>query len=316
MNEFYIDSIQTFNDYNGCETLHPLVSVVHVEGTEHITEAIHKYGLYAIYLKENKGCKLSYGRTPYDFDDMTVTSFAPGQVVKVEPIVIPEGGHVDDKGNIYSADGKVVGATFAKYTALAFHPDFLNRTSLGKNLSRYEFFAYTSNEALHLSAQEVEIFRGVIAMIDQELHHPIDKHTRELIVSNIELLLNYLLRFYDRQFITREEINHSVVKKFMKLLDSYIDKQAEREGLPTVAYFADKCCLSNGYFGTLVKTETGRTAKDIINDHILAKAKEFLNSDLLTVTQISVRLGFEYPQHFVRFFKTLTGKTPTQWRTA
>lgn len=316
MNEFYIDSIQAFNDYNGCETLHPLVSVVHVESTEHITEAIHKYGLYAIYLKENKGCKLSYGRTPYDFDDMTVTSFAPGQVVKVEPIVIPEGGHVDDKGNIYSADGKVVGATFAKYTALAFHPDFLNRTSLGKNISRYEFFAYTSNEALHLSAQEVEIFRGVIAMIDQELHRPIDKHTRELIVSNIELLLNYLLRFYDRQFITREEINHSVVKKFMKLLDSYIDKQAEREGLPTVAYFADKCCLSNGYFGTLVRTETGRTAKDIINDRILAKAKEFLNSDLLTVTRISDLLGFEYPQHFVRFFKTLTGKTPTQWRTA
>ncbi len=261
------------------------------------------YGFYAIYLKENKGCKLSYGRTEYDFDEMTVTSFAPGQVVTVEPN--PE-------------------VPFAKYIGLAFHPDLLNRTSLGKQMSRYEFFDYTSNEALHLSAQEVEIFKGVLAMIEQELHHAIDKHTRELVVSHIELLLNYCLRFYDRQFITREEINHSVVKKFLSLLDDYISDKAEHEGLPTVAYFADKCCLSTGYFGTLVKTETGRTAKDLINDRILAKAKELLSissprggrEGVLSVSQVSQRLGFEYPQHFVRFFKALTGKTPTQWRAA
>ena len=260
---------------------------------------------------------------------MTVTSFAPGQTIKVEPIEVPEGGHVDDKGNIYSPLGALVGASFPKYTALAFHPDLLNRTSLGKQMSRYEFFDYTSNEALHLSAQEVEIFKGVLNMIEQELHHAIDKHTRELVVSHIELLLNYCLRFYDRQFITREEINHSVVKKFLRLLDEYIEQgvnnsrpiregrgESEHEGLPTVAYFADKCCLSTGYFGTLVKTETGRTAKDLINDRIMNKAKELLASDTLSVTQISQRLGFEYPQHFVRFFKALTGKTPTQWRAA
>lgn len=158
------------------------------------------------------------------------------------------------------------------------------------------------------------MFRGVLSMIDHELHHAIDKHSRDLVVSNIELLLNYCLRFYDRQFITREEINHSVVKKFVTLLDDYLTSKAEHEGLPTVAYFADKCCLSNGYFGTLVKTETGRTAKDIINDRILAKAKELLQSETLSVSQISQRLGFEYPQYFVRFFKALTGKTPTQWR--
>ena len=295
MQEIHLDTIQQFNDYNGMETLHPLVSVVHVESTEHIKECMMKYGLYALYLKENKGCKLSYGRTEYDFDEMTVTSFAPGQVVTVEPN--PE-------------------VPFAKYSALAFHPDLLNRTSLGKQMSRYEFFDYTSNEALHLSVQEVEIFKGVLNMIEQELHHAIDKHTRELVVSHIELLLNYCLRFYDRQFITREEINHSVVKKFLSLLDDYLSEKAEREGLPTVAYFADKCCLSTGYFGTLVKTETGRTAKDLINDRIMGKAKELLASDTLSVTQISQRLGFEYPQHFVRFFKALTGKTPTQWRAA
>ena len=295
MEEIFINTVQDFNDYQGVETLHPLVSVVHVENTEHIKECVMHYGLYAIYLKENKGCKLSYGRTPYDFDEMTVTSFAPGQVVKVEP----------------NPD-----VPFAKFTALVFHPDLLNRTALGTQMIRYEFFGYSSTEALHLSAQEVEVFQGVIAMIEQELHRAIDKHTRELIVSNIELLLNYCLRFYDRQFITREEINHGVVIKFLTLLDEYMNDKAKYEGLPTVAYFADKCCLSNGYFGTLVKTETGRTAKDLINDRVLAKAKELLQSETITITEVSQRIGFEYPQHFVRFFKSLTGKTPSQWRVA
>ena len=295
MEEIFINTIQDFNDYQGVETLHPLVSVVHVENTEHIKECMMHYGLYAIYLKENKGCKLSYGRTPYDFDEMTVTSFAPGQVVTVEP----------------NPD-----VPFAKYTALVFHPDLLNRTTLAKQMIRYEFFDYTSTEALHLSAQEVEIFQGVLAMIEQELHRAIDKHTRELIVSNIELLLNYCLRFYDRQFITREEINNSVVKKFIRLLDNYIVNQAAREGLPSVAYFADKCCFSTGYFGTLVKIETGRSAKDIIADHLLSHAKQMLNEASLTISIVSERLGFDYPQHFVRFFKAHTGKTPAQWRTA
>ena len=293
MEELFLNTVQDFNDYQGVETLHPLVSVVHVENTEHIQECVMHYGLYAIYLKENKGCKLSYGRTPYDFDEMTVTSFAPGQVVKVEP----------------NPD-----VPFAKFTALVFHPDLLNRTALGRQMSRYEFFDYSSTEALHLSVQEVEVFRGVITMIEQELHRAIDKHTRELIVSNIELLLNYCLRFYDRQFITREEINHSVVKRFMELLDDYISSKALREGLPTVAYFADKCCLSSGYFGNLVRVETGRTAKDIIADRLLAHAKQLLNDDTLTITMISERMGFDYPQHFVRFFKSHTGKTPSAYR--
>ena len=293
MQEVFLNTIQDFNNYQGVETLHPLVSVVHVENTEHIKECVMHYGVYAIYLKENKGCKLSYGRTPYDFDEMTVTSFAPGQVVNVEP----------------NPD-----VPFAKFTALVFHPDLLNRTALGRQISRYEFFGYSATEALHLSAQEVEVFRSVLAMIEQELHSAIDKHTRELIVSNIELLLNYCLRFYDRQFITREEINHSVVKKFIGLLDDYIATKALRDGLPTVSYFAEKCCLSGGYFGNLVRMETGRTAKDIISDHLLAHAKQLLNGEELTITMISNRLGFDYPQHFVRFFKSHTGKTPSAYR--
>ena len=153
MNEFFYNTIQEFNDFIGVKTLHPLVSVARVENRTPILEAVNHYGIYALFLKENKGCKLSYGRTEYDFDEMTVTSFAPGQSIKVEPIP---------------------GVPFAKYTVLAVHPDLLNRTQLGKNISRYEFFDYTSNEALHLSAAEVNIFRDVLSMIKQELQHAID----------------------------------------------------------------------------------------------------------------------------------------------
>lgn len=293
MKETFINTVQDFNDMHGFATLHPLVSVAHYEHENPVEEALLHYGVYALFLKENKGCKLSYGRTEYDFDEMTVTSFAPGQTIHVEP---------------------VPGVSFPKWTALVFHPDLLNRTSLGRNMSRYEFFDYTSNEALHLSTGEIDIFRDVLSMIQQELNHSIDRHSRELIVSNIELLLNYCLRFYDRQFITREEINHSVVKKFASLLDQYLHEKAEDEGLPTVAYFADKCCYSPKYFGELVKTETGHTAKEFISNRMMRTAIELLNDETLSVASVSQRLGFEYPQHFVRFFKTQTGKTPTEFR--
>lgn len=290
-----LDSVQKFNDTYGFETLHPLVSVVRFDREREVKEAIVNYGLYALFLKENKGCQLSYGRTKYDFDEMTVTSFAPGQSIHVKP---------------------VPGVKNPKWTALVFHPDFLARTPLGKNMSRYEFFSYTSNEALHLSAGEIEIFRGVLSMISQELHHAIDKHTRDLIVSNIELLLNYCLRFYDRQFVTRKEINHATIKQFEELLRDYIATKAATQGLPSVAYFADKCCLSSGYFGELVRVETGRTAKDFISDHLITAAKQLLSDESLSVAEVAARLGFEYPQHFVRFFKSRTGKTPTAFRAA
>ena len=293
MEEIRFSTVQEFNDHYGVPTLHPLVTVVRFDREVKLKEHMCHYGLYALFLKENKGCRLSYGRTEYDFDEMTVTSFAPGQSIHVEPN--PE-------------------VPVPKWTALLFHPDLLNRTQLGKNIGRYEFFDYTSNEALHLSCGEIEIFRSVLAMIQQELERGIDKHSRELIVSNIELLLNYCLRFYDRQFVTREEINHTVVKKFTDLLDRYIADKARREGLPSVAYFADKCCYSTKYFGELVKTETGRTARDFINDRLLRAAKQLLADEELSISHVSQELGFEYPQHFVRFFKSQTGKTPSEYR--
>lgn len=293
MKEIFFNSVQDFNDLYGLETVHPLVSVMRYDKLTKQEEHTVHYNLYALFLKENKGCELSYGRTKYDFDEMTVTCFAPGQSIHVKP------------------NPNVV---YPKWTALVFHPDLLNRTQLGRNISRYEFFDYTSNEALHLSCAEIEIFRSVIDMIRQELGRSIDKHSRELIVSNIELLLNYCLRFYDRQFVTREEINHTVVKKFSELLDSYISDKAAHEGLPSVGYFADKCCYSTKYFGELVKTETGRTARDFISDRLIRAAKQLLADDSKSITAISQQLGFEYPQHFVRFFKTHTGTTPSEYR--
>ena len=197
------NSVQDFNDYYGFETQHPLVSVVRNTKPANFTARTVHYGIYALFLKENKGCELSYGRTKYDFNEMTVTSFAPGQTINVKPMP---------------------GVTTPIWTALVFHPDFLARTPLGRNILRYEFFSYSSSEALHLSVEEISIFRIVLDMISRELHHAIDKHTRELIVSNIELLLNYCLRFYDRQFVTREEINHTVIQKFNTLLTEYIEK--------------------------------------------------------------------------------------------
>lgn len=297
MEVIQFDTIQQVNDFYGVSTLHPLVTVLHLD--REIANSPRKYqvryGVYALWLKETKGCTMSYGRTPYDFDEQTVTSFEPGQTITVE--LTNE-----------SVRPRCVG--------LLFHPDFLQRTNLGKNIQRYEFFSYTSTEALHLSEAEVMVFKQVLDMVDTELKHPIDNHTRELMISNIELLLNYCLRFYDRQFITREEINHNVVKRFDMMLREYLKTKAMSEGSPTVAYFAEKCCLSTGYFGQLVKTETGRTAKDFINDRVLSVAKEYLNDESLTIGTIGEMLGFEYPQHFVRFFKQHTGQTPNEYRKA
>ena len=211
---------------------------------------------------------------------------------------------IEDNGEVFQPKG----------WALLFHPDLIRGTSLGRSMDEYTFFSYEANEALHLSEQERLVVLECLQNITGELNHAIDKHSRRLIVSNIELLLNYCLRFYDRQFITREEINHSVVKKFISLRDEYIARKAIREGLPTVAYFADKCCYSSKYFGELVKTETGRTAKSMINDRLLSFSRQLLADETLSITQVSQRLGFEYPQHFVRFFKAQTGKTPSEYR--
>lgn len=292
-NEVNLDTIQHLNEYYGFEHLNPMITVGHYKGTLQPGTTTYDFGVYAIFIKETKGCKLNYGLTKYDFDEMSVTAFAPGQ--KVTAIM---------------EEGKVQ----PRWTVLAFHPDFLVRTALGSKMSSYGYFSYSSNEALHLSKDEVELLGTVLALIEREMKHNIDRHTRTIIISHIEVFLDYCLRFYERQFYTREIINNSVVEKFNAMLDNYIAGDIQERGLPTVAYFADKLCLSSGYFGELVKTSTGMTAKDMIAERLVGAARELLNDLTLSVTQVGDKLGFEYPQHFVRFFKRRTGRTPKEYR--
>ena len=288
-----IDTIRHLNEFYRFEQLNPMITVGHYKGEPQPGETTYDFGVYAIYIKETKGCELNYGLTKYDFDEMSVAAFAPGQ--KVTSVVR-------------------TGQKQPRWTVLAFHPDFLSRTALGRKMSSYGFFSYNSNEALHLSKDEVELVQSVLSLIEREMRHAIDRHSRNLIITQIEVFLDYCLRFYERQFYTREIINTSVMERFTCLLDDYIAGRLEENGLPTVAYFAYNLNLSPGYFGELVKMSCGITAKDVIAGRLVNAARELLSDLSLSVTQVGERLGFEYPQHFVRFFKRRTGQTPKEYR--
>ena len=289
-----LKSIDQYNRLYGLETLHPLVAVVDLkDATTYPTHFTLNYGVYALFLKQTRCGDLRYGRQPYDYQEGTVTSFAPGQVVEVKM----------EEGTRPLAQG------------LLFHPDLIRGTSLGKEIKRYSFFSYASNEALHLSDEEKQIYLDCLSNIQAELQHPIDKHSRRLIVRNIELLLDYCMRFYERQFITRATANKDVLTKFEEELDWYFQSQMPQEqGLPTVKYFADRACLSPNYFGDLVKKETGRTAQEYIQDKLINIAKEEILSQTRNVSEIAYRLGFQYPQHFTRIFKKRVGCTPGEYR--
>ena len=276
------DTIDQYNRFFGIETRHPLVSIVHFDGNEKQQPHRMVFGFYALFLKQTHGCKINYGKTIYDYDDDTVVSFAPGQSVEIEPVE-------------NSSTPKAIG--------LLFHPEFLYRTPLAQKIKQYSFFSYTSNEALHLSQQEQAIIEDYMNKIELELQHPIDRFSKSLIVSNIEVLLNYCMRFYERQFITREHLNHNTLARFEHLLDDYLDSdQALIEGIPTVRFFADKICLSPNYFGDLVKQQTGKTAQEYIHLKMLSRAKEQMMDPDKNIKQVAESLGFQYPQHFVRFF--------------
>ena len=289
-----LKSIDQYNRLYGLETLHPLVAVVDLKNaTTYPTHFTLNYGVYALFLKQTRCGDLRYGRQPYDYQEGTVTSFAPGQVVEVKM----------EEGTRPLAQG------------LLFHPDLIRGTSLGREIKRYSFFSYASNEALHLSDEEKQIYLDCLSNIQAELQHPIDKHSRRLIVRNIELLLDYCMRFYERQFITRATANKDVLTKFEEELDWYFQSQLPQEqGLPTVKYFADRACLSPNYFGDLVKNETGRTAQEYIQDKLINIAKEEILSQTRNVSEIAYRLGFQYPQHFTRIFKKRVGCTPGEYR--
>ena len=196
-----------------------------------------------------------------------------------------------------------------------FHPDLLRGTSLATKMREYSFFSYTSNEALHTSERERQTIINCMKEIKEELGHSIDKHSKRIVVSNIELLLNHCIRFYDRQFVTREVINHDIVTRFEYLLTDYFTSDNPvRNGLPTVAWFADKLHLSPNYFGDLIKRETGISAQEYIRNQIIERAKELLVDERLTISQVAYSLGYKYPQHLSRVFKQVVGISPNEYR--
>lgn len=186
---------------------------------------------------------------------------------------------------------------------------------MGRDIKRYSFFSYESNEALHLSEEEKGIFVDCLRKIQIELEHSIDKHSKRLIAMNIELLLDYCVRFYERQFITRNEVNRDILVRFENVLDEYfVSDRPQQIGLPSVGYCAGKLHLSPNYFGDLIKKETGRTAQEHIQMKLIDLAKERVFDTGKSISEIAYELGFKYPQHFTRLFKRIVGQTPNQYR--
>ena len=289
-----IETVTEYDDMLGVETLHPQVSVIDLSKARPMRHMRHTFSFYVVFLKDEKNCDLIYGRQRYDYQKGSVVCLAPGQVIGIE-----------DTGEEFQPQGY----------ALCFHPDLIRGTNLGRNIKEYTFFSYEVNEALHLSERERATFIDCLAKIQEELQHSIDRLSKRLIANNIELLLNYCLRFYERQFITRQDVNRDILIRFEALLDNYFTgDNALQKGLPTVKYCAGELCLSPNYFGDLIKKETGKTALECIQNKIISLAKEQLLLPASSISQIAYGLGFQYPQHFTRVFKKATGITPNEYR--
>lgn len=289
-----IESLSQFNTLRGYKTLHPLANIVDLSKSKPIQNARVHTDSYSVALKEAVCGDLKYGCNYYDYQEGTLVFMAPGQVIGIN----------DDVENFHP-----------KGWGLFFHPDLIRGTTLGHNIKDYTFFSYSSNEALHVSDREKQIILEGLKNIEYELKQAIDRHSKKLIVDNIELLLNYCMRFYDRQFITRSDVNQDILLRFENLLDNYLkSEKTQTLGLPTVKYCADQLHLSSNYFGDLIKKETGKTALDYIQLKLIEIAKERVFDTRKTISEIAYELGFKHPQHFSRMFKSETGYTPNEYR--
>jgi AraC family transcriptional activator of pobA len=288
------DRVTQYDIFHQHENLHPLVSVIDFKETPPMDYAPWmRFGFYAVFLKDIVCGDMKYGRHTYDYQDRTLVFVAPGQTISIG---ITKG---------YKPQGY----------ALLFHPDLIHGTSLSRHIKDYSFFDYDAREALHLSKKERKIVLECFTKIKYELELNMDKHSRKLIVANIELFLDYCIRFYDRQFVTREDVNKGTLAQFDKLLYGYYQtEEALLTGLPAVGYFAEQLKISANYFGDLVKKETGKTAQEYIQLKIIGVAKDRILSTTQSVSEIAYSLGFKYPQHFTRAFKKITGYTPQDYR--
>ncbi|MGQ1910726.1 helix-turn-helix domain-containing protein [Marinifilum sp. RC60d5] len=293
-----LETISQAFDFMGLDKpKHPLVSVFYHEkmhSNKDLTGQTITSNFYQVVFKMNPASSFGYGRNSYDFQEGTMLFLKPGQVM-----TLPDWEFNNSNGG----------------WSLLFHPDFIRKSQLGKHIDEYSFFSYDVNEALHLSDAEKKTLADLRDIIEKEYSLNIDKHSQKLIISNIELMLDYCTRFYDRQFYTRENLNVDIVSKFENLMKAYYASgKAIELGIPTVKFCGAELNMSANYLSDLLKKETGRNAQEYIQYFVIDKAKtKLLNSDE-TISQIAYSLGFEYPQYFSRLFKKKTGLTPNQYR--
>jgi AraC-like DNA-binding protein len=303
MKENQVRRIKTISEFHAISGLpkaeHPLISLVDYGLVNYQTdekEISWVQDFYSIGLKRNIQGKFKYGQQQYDFDEGLLSFVSPGQLVKLtvdKPAVPPSG------------------------VLLFFHPDFLWNTPLAKNIKRYDFFGYAVNEALFMSEKEEKVIADILQNIQREYQSNIDKFSQSIIIGQIEVLLNYCDRFYERQFLTRKITNHHLLEKLEEVLEKYINSDdLLNKGLPTVQYIAGELNISPNYLGSLLKTLTQQTTKQIIQEKLIQKAKEKLSITQLSVSEIAYELGFEHPQSFNKFFKKQTGQSPVEFRSS
>jgi AraC-like DNA-binding protein len=275
---------------------HPLVSVIDFSQIKiHLDENIRSivYNFYSICTKKDFKGKIKYGQNYYDFDEGVMTFFSPGQVIS----------------NVVSDDVAISGWW------LVIHPDFIRNYSLSKNIKDYGFFSYAVNEALHLSEKEEKSVTDIFQNIEQEYRSVIDSYSQDLMISQIELLLNYANRFYNRQFITRKNANNDLLVKLERLLSDYFNSEkVQKLGLPTVQYISEQLNISPNYLSDMLRNLTGESTQQHIHNKLIEKAKETLTTTSLSVSEIAYQLGFEYPQSFSKLFKNKTDLSPLEFR--
>jgi AraC family transcriptional regulator, transcriptional activator of pobA len=294
--------IKTLKEYHRMMGLpkpeHPLISVVHLDSIRAfpVTASTNiVLDFYSISLKRDFNAKMKYGQQKYDFDDGIMFFISPGQVFGIE---VNENEELKHSGWI-----------------LFVHPDFLWKTPLAKAIKQYEYFDYSVNEALFLSEKEETTITGIIQNIEQEYHSNIDKFSQSVIIAQLELLLTYAERFYQRQFITRKITNHKILSRLEDVLTEYFSSDdLSHKGLPTVQYVAGQLNVSPNYLSELLKVQTGRSTRDHIHEKLMEKAKEKLSTTDLSVSEIAYELGFEHPQSFSKLFKMKTNLSPLEFR--
>src|SRR5690606_18362832 len=283
--------------YNLPKPLHPLISLVdYAEMYNGVTVKCWSQSFYSIALKKNVLGKFNYGQLPYDFDEGLMSFFSPGQILNIK---------FNDDLPRQEPSGWI----------LLIHPDFLWNTTLAKTIKGYEYFGYAINEALFLSEREEDSMGILLDSILEEYSRNMDDFSKRIIISQIELLLNYADRYYKRQFITRERSNHELLTRFEELLELYFNETNDRERvLPTVQYFSEKLNKTPDYLSSVLKNTTGSNASQHIQFKIIEVAKLKLSTTTLTVSEIAYNLGFEQPQSLSKLFKKVTRQTPLEFR--